>query len=640
MLTAMLRKTVCATPAKLAIVCGDERIRYDELAGRVQGCAAGLRTLGVGQGDCVAAVLPNGPEFVIAFLASAALRAVFLPLNPQYTKGELQRFIADAQAKIIIAGGASLATCQGLDREPAVPIVAVGGAWPGTIPFGELSGPAAGGASVAASGRDGIAIEPERYAGRALYLYTSGSTGTYKRVCCTQENLYFEARNFVETMQLTADDTILCTIPLFHSYGIGNCLLDALYLGATLVILDQVSAEGQGGDAPFVNHCGRVADLIRRESIRFYPGVPHQFSVLAGLPERFPIDFSAVRFCISSGDVLPRRTYERFLARFGHPIRSLYGSTEAGSIAIDSDPTDRITFGSLGTPLRNVVIEIRAPDGEVLAAGQEGDIWVKSPTLPPAGYDNRPAQTAEAFCRGFYRTGDAGMLERDGRLTMTGRKQSFVDIAGYKVDISEVEEVLHECPGVHEAAALGVTIPNMGTLIKAVVVAKAGWREEGIRTFCRERLAFVKVPRLIELRDRLPRSSTGKVLKNELSDVAPYLGRIRDGRTLKLVERLRGALRERRHPLLRSLVQAQAAAVLGRAPNEIPADRGFTELGMDSFASIELRARLEYLLECELPETLTFDHPTVAAVVEHLLDCSPPSTRADSDRAMATRNTT
>jgi long-chain acyl-CoA synthetase len=609
MLTAMLHEAVRANPAKIAIVCGEERIRYDELANRVQRCAAGLSSLGIGQGDCVAAVLHNCPEFVIAFLASAALRAVFLPLNPQYTRGELRRFIADGQPKIILAGGASVAICQAVagDREPGVPIVAVGGGLPGTVPFRELSGP----------GDD--AIGAESYAGRALYLYTSGSTDTYKRVCCTQENLYFEARNFIETVQLTTDDTILCTIPLFHSYGIGNCLLDALYLGATLVLLEQASAEGRGGGAPFVNQCGRVAELLRRESIRFYPGVPYQFSVLAGLPERFPIDFSAVRLCVSSGDLLPRRTYERFLARFGHPIRSLYGSTEAGSIAIDFDPKERIKLGSLGMPLRNVVIDIRDPDGRVLAAGQDGEIWVKSPTLPPTGYDNRPALTAEVFCGGYYRTGDAGTLDHDGRLTITGRKQNLVDIAGYKVDISEVDEVLHECPGVREAAALGVTIPNMGTIIKAVVVAKAGWREEEIRAFCRERLAFVKVPRLIELRDMLPRSSTGKVLKRELSNVAPYLGGIRNGNTLQLVKQLTGALPERRRRLISTLVQAQAAAVLRLPPSEIPGDQGFTELGMDSFASIELRARLEYLLERELPQTLTFDHPTIAAVVEYLL---------------------
>jgi acyl carrier protein len=269
--------------------------------------------------------------------------------------------------------------------------------------------------------------------------------------------------------------------------------------------------------------------------------------------------------------------------------------------------------------LRNVAIEIRDPDGRVLAAGQEGEICVRSPTLPPTGYDNRPELTADVFSGGAYRTGDSGTLDHEGRLTLTAHKQSFVNIAGYKVDLAEVEDVLHECPGVREAAAMGVTIPNVGTLIKGVVVVRADWNEARIRAFCRERLALVKVPRLIELRDALPRGPTGKVLKAELSDVAAWLDRIRDANSLRLVRQLSGAPPERREHLLYGLVRAQAAAVLGIPPNEIPADQDFTEPGMDSFASIELRARLEYLLERELPETMTFDYPTVAALVQFLL---------------------
>ena len=608
MLTAMLRAAASADPSKPAIVCGGARISYGELVGRVARCAAGLRGLGVELGACVAAALVNCPEFIIAFLATASLRAIFLPLNPRYTRGELQRLIADGAARAVIAGGPSLGACRAIvaESKPTLPLIAVGDAISDAIPFDALSGPGDRG------------TDADSFAGRALYLYTSGSTDTYKRVCCTQENLRYEALNFVETVGLTRDDAILCTIPLFHSYGMGNCLLDALYLGATLVILEP-STDGQGADVPFVNQCGRVAELIRTEAVRFYPGVPYQFSVLNGLPERFPIDLSGVRLCISSSDVLPKRTFERFLARFGQPIRSLYGSTEAGSIAIDCDPKEGLVFGSLGRPLRNVTVEIRDSEGKALAPGQEGDIWVKSPTLPPSGYDNRPSLTAEVFHAGFYRTGDIGTLDAEGRLGITGRKQSFVDIAGYKVDIGEVEEVLHECPGVAEAAALGVTIDSMGTLIKAAVVAKPGWDEDDIRAFCRERLAFVKVPRIIELRDRLPRSSTGKVVKSELGDTGPYLDRIRDAATVRAVRQLSVAFPEQRRRLLRGIVQVQAAAVLGRRAGDVPDNLGFTELGMDSFASIELRARLEYLLEQTLPETMTFDHPTVAAVVDFLL---------------------
>jgi long-chain acyl-CoA synthetase len=613
MLTAMLQNAVRRDPSKLAIVCGEERISYAGLAERVASAAAELRDLGAGPGDCVAAVLHNAPEFVVAFLATARLRAIFLPLNPSYTKDELSRFVRDADAKIIIADGATIAACttlaESMGRKPAV--VAVGdqkGAIPLTAPSGSLAA-------------DGA---PSRFSGPALYLYTSGSTDSYKRVCCTQENLHYEALNFVETVGLTPDDTILCTIPLFHSYGIGNCLLDALYLGATLVILEQPSPERLGSETPFINRCGRIAALLRDEKVRFYPGVPYQFSVFASLPANFPIDFSGVRLCVSSGDVLPKRTFDRFRARFGRPLRSLYGSTEAGSIAIDTSMDDRVAFGSLGKPLKNVAIEIRDAGDHILAAAKEGEIWVASPTLPPSGYDNRPKLSAEAFRDGFYRTGDVGMLDHDGRLIITGRKQSFVDIAGYKVDIGEVEEVLHECPGVREAAALGVSIPNMGTLIKAVVVGHDALKEKDVRAFCREKLAFVKVPRLIEMQAALPRSTTGKVLKSELGDVRFYLERIRDPETLRAIAQLKSAGPERRRKFLRALVEAQAAAVLAVPAREIGEDRGFTELGMDSFASIELRARLEFLLERELPETLTFDYPNVGALAAYLGSLGAP----------------
>src|SRR5262249_38291017 len=156
------------------------------------------------------------------------------------------------------------------------------------------------------------------------YLYTSGSTGSRKRLCCTQENLYYEALNFVETVGLTAADTILGTIPLHHSYGLGNCLLDAVYCGSTLVLPD-------ADDAPFATRAEHVLRLMRGEAVRFYPGVPYQFQVLAALPESAGPCPPELRLCVSSGDVLPRRTFERFLARFGVPLRSLYGSTEAGS---------------------------------------------------------------------------------------------------------------------------------------------------------------------------------------------------------------------------------------------------------------------------------------------------------------------
>jgi long-chain acyl-CoA synthetase len=586
MLTAMLRKAVQANPAKPALVQGGRRIRYDELDALCARCAAGLRLLGISAGDSVAVILPNCPEFVASLFACARLRAVMLPLDPQSTPDDWARLVAEVHAKVVITDA------------PRTALAAITGAV--VTRFDALLEPAAGPHSEI------------MFSGPVLYLYTSGSTGTRKRLCCTQENLVWEAYNFVETVGLTVADNILCTIPLHHSYGLGNCLLDAVYAGSTLVLLEPE-------DVPFVARCRRVLELIREEVIRFYPGVPYQFQILAALPDCPPADLARLKLCVSSGDVLPCQTYDRFLQRFGVPIRSLYGSTEAGSIAMNTDPDGQLEAGSLGPPLRNVAIEIRDADGKELPAGVDGEIWVRSPTIPPACYDNRNDLTHETSRAGFYKTGDIGRWNHRGHLILAGRKPSFISIAGNKVDTSEVEEVLESCPSVREAAVLGVEVPRMGTLLKAAVVTEGPCRQAEIREFCRQRLAFYKVPRLIEAYPSLPRSALGKVRKSELGGVQSYLEEIRDAEATRTLGRLPSVSFGRRRSLVTSLVQAQVAAVLGRPVETVPRNLGFFELGMDSFGAIELKARLEYLFDQELPQTFTFDHPTVDAVTESLI---------------------
>jgi long-chain acyl-CoA synthetase len=586
MLTEMLRRAVRSDPAKAAIVQGKTRVRYDELERLAQSTAAGLRILGAGLGDCVAVALPNGPEFVACFFACAKLRAVMLPLDPNYTREEQLPIVADASAKIVITNAARAS----LFWDTNLIVVEY------NVLLPNLAEP----------------VPNERFCGPALYLYSSGSTDVRKRVCCTQENLYYEARNFVETLGLKAADNILCAIPLHHSYGLGNCLLDAVYATSTLVLLEQ-------DEAPFAARCQRVLKLIRDEGIRFYPGVPYQFQILAALPVRPEADLGGLKLCVSSGDVLPRQTYDRFLRRFGLPIRSLYGSTEAGSISINTDADDQMEPGSLGLPVKNVTIEIRDAVGNVLPAGVDGEIWVKSPTIPPSGYDNRSELTHEVFRAGFYKTGDIGRWNHRGHLILAGRKQSFITIAGNKVDTAEVEEVLQSCPGVREAAVLGVEVPRMGTLLKAALVTDGSCRPSEIWEFCRHRLAFYKVPRLIETHPSLPRSAMGKVLKSELGGVESYLEGIRNGEAAQIVGRLPTVFSGKRRSMVTSLVQAQVAAVLGHPIATVPRDVGFVALGMDSFGAIELRARLEYLFDRELPQTFTFDHPTVDAVTDSLM---------------------
>jgi long-chain acyl-CoA synthetase len=616
MLTQLLRKAVEADPVKTAIVYGNERVSYKELERRVNGFACGLRKLGIGKGDSVVAVLHNCPEFIVAFLACARLQAVFLPLNPLYTRAELERFIADAHGRVIVCSGPVVIPCREIARNAAlnIPVVAVGNATADVLPFASLSA------------QSDFDVSGRPYSGGALYLYTSGSTETYKRVCCTQENLFFEACNFVETMKLNVADTILCTIPLYHSYGIGNCLLDAIYLGATLVILEPASLNGDSRDTPFIHRCHRVAELIRDEHVRFYPGVPYQFAVLSALSTDFPIDLSSVRLLVSSGDFLRRQTYERFLSRFGKPIRSLYGSTEAGSISIDTDPAERIQFGSLGLPLKNVCVEIRDPNGRPLPEGQDGEIWVKSPCIPPGGYDNRPDLTAQIFRDGFYNTGDIGRKDSRGHLVMTGRKQKFVDVGGQKVDVGEVEEVVLSHPRVREVAVLGVEIRGLGTVIKAVVVADDACNQANLLSHCRERLAAFKIPRLIEFVETLPRSSVGKVLKAQLTDVTAFLNSVRTADFQRDCQLCPNKGRERQIEMLQSYIREEVCATLQR--DALPIDRvlSFQSMGFDSLGVAELQRRLSKLTGLELPVTMLWNYANIEELTQAIWSLMVPRT--------------
>jgi long-chain acyl-CoA synthetase len=574
MLTAMLRRSVARNPAKTALVQADRRVDYRELENSAARLAGAMKECGVTRGDTVAVWLPNGPEFVIALFAVARVGAIMLPIYPASTAEELRRLLRDRPARLFLTD----LTRAPVSREiaPDVPVLIPQEAIDSGMPWtcqGEYDGP-------------------------ALFLYTSGSTGLFKRLCCTQRNLFFEARNFVGATGMSAEDAILCSIPLHHSYGLGNCLLDAAYLGATLVFEPSV-------DAPFAARHETMLELLPKEQVRVYPGVPFQYEVLASSDADVATSFRGVRWCLSSGDVLPQRTFDRFLRRSGHPIRSLYGSTEAGSIAMDCGAAKDVHFGSLGTPLENVTIELR---------GEAGEIWVKSPTIPPSGYENRPELNASVFRDGFYNTGDFGRLDPRGHLVLSGRKQSFVDVGGYKVDLSEVEEVLNSHPMVREAAAVRIEVSHLGGAIKAVAAARDGCRERDILEHCRRHLAAFKVPRLVEFREMLPRSPIGKLLRSELTDVADWLADVPSARELPSSPRLDQI------DWMAQRVREQVAAIARRAIADVPLNAPFQSLGFDSLYAVELQERLSRMSGVALSITTLWNYTSILAYAAFLID--------------------
>jgi len=573
MLTGMLRQSVARNPGKTALVQGDRRISYREMEIQAARLAGAVKDCGTKEGDAVAVWLPNGIEFVIAFFALARLRAIMLPVYPASTAEEVRRILSDRPARLFLTDPARAPRCR--EIAPDVPVL------------------------IAQEGIEGGNARDctEDFEGPALCLYTSGSTDSFKRLCCTQKNLFFEARNFSGATRIGPDDTILCTIPLHHSYGLGNCLLDAAYAGATLVF------ESEAG-TPFAARHEAILELLRTEQVRIYPGVPFQYGILASSSADVRGVFRDVRWCLSSGDLLPQRTFDRFLRRSGHSIRSLYGSTEAGSIAMDCGPAGDVRFGSLGKPLDNVTIELR---------GEAGEIWVKSPTIPPGGYENRPELNPAVFREGFYNTGDVGRLDERGHLILSGRKQSFVDIGGYKVDLAEVEEVLNNHPMVREAAAIGIQIPNLGGMIKAVVAARDGCREGDIIEHCRRQLAAFKVPRFVEFREMLPRNPIGKLLRSELTGEPDWLSDVPPIRELPKMPRPQqiGWLAER--------IREQAATILRCPVAELALGASFQNLGFDSLRAVELQERLAKMSGVALSLTTLWNYPSIEAYAGFLI---------------------
>ena len=330
MLMAWIADAAHRHPDRAAIVQGTVRVSWRDLLQRVERCAGGLLALGVDSGDTIALVLPNQPEFVVAFFAAMRLGAIVAPAAPQASEAELERLLSDAAPRVVICNRDSLAVCSRVAGHLAAPprlICTDEGTGLAETPEGEAFDFATFGT--------GLPTPPDRGAAdaRALYLYTSGSTDSFKRVCCTQANLYYEALNFVSSTRQTAEDAIFCAVPLYHSYGTGNGLLDAAFSGATLVLESDTRS-------PFATRVGSVLETVRAEGVRIFLGVPFQYGVLAASPEDIAAAFADVRWCVSSGDTLPQRVFDAFLARTGRPVRSLYGSTE-GRIDCHADRAGR-----------------------------------------------------------------------------------------------------------------------------------------------------------------------------------------------------------------------------------------------------------------------------------------------------------
>jgi oxalate---CoA ligase len=453
------------------------------LGAAVGALADQLRTAGLGPGDRIAIVLPNGPAMALVLLAAMAVGCA-APLNPRYREDEFRFYLDDL-------GAAALVTREGESPE------AHAAAPSGTVRIGVGGDGLAVQLSTAApDGRTPAAGRPSAE-DPGLVLHTSGTTSRPKIVPLRQRNLAQSARNIAASLQLTAADRSLTVMPLFHIHGIMAGLLAPLAAGGSVICTP-------GFDA-FKFH-----RWVEELQPTYYTAVPtmHQM-VLARAPERRA---TTLRFVRSSSASLPGPVLASLSGLFGVPVVEAYGMTEAShQMTCNPLPPGVAKPGSVGRPA-GIEVAILDATNRVLPPGQRGEVAIRGATVVD-GYENNPEANAAAFTDGWFRTGDEGRLDEDGYLFLTGRLKEQINRGGEKISPLEVDDILLGHPAVAEAVTFAIPHDKLGEDVGAAVVLVVGHEvsEGDLRAHVGRQLAPFKVPARILFLTELPKGATGKV---------------------------------------------------------------------------------------------------------------------------------
>jgi len=488
----MLQESVNRFPDNEAVVFGDARLTYRELANEIICLASKLSKLG-SRGDRVAIVMSNGPAIVISMYAVYAAGMQAVPLNPEYTERELGAILIDADVLVVLCGDAQYARVgtllDSMGRKPAMllpdlPQQAASVPSP-TLPLPDL-------------------------AGAAKLQYTGGTTGRSKGVILTHANVAVNVLQREALIPMSQGrERILCVTPLYHAYATAMALYPALSSGSALIILPRFKPE-------------LVFEAIERERITLFAGAPSIYYALVGHPEFEHRDFSTLSASFSGSAPLPLEVLQKWQNITGAPILEGYGLTESSPILTFNPRYGVRKAGSVGVAAPNTTVQIVIPDdrSEVLGSHEIGEVRAKGPQLM-AGYRNLPDETSAAIRGGWLYTGDLGELDDEGYLFIRGRQKEMVIVGGFNVYPREIEELLFALPFVRDCGVVGVSHPYRGEVVCAFLVLDPGATvtESEILTYCQENLVRYKVPAAVHFVQTLPRTAVGKLDRATLSDM-------------------------------------------------------------------------------------------------------------------------
>jgi fatty-acyl-CoA synthase len=488
------------SPDRVAVVHGDTARTYAELDDRRRHLAGALRDLGVGRGDRVAYLGPNDPALLETLFATAALGAVFVPLNWRLAVPELAWIAADCGASVLVHAADLAATGAAVAGDEATAVrhrVALG------PDFEAMAGgrPHAG---------DPPALdEPVALDDPAVIIYTSGTTGRPKGATLSHGNITWNCVNVLVDTDLASDEVALVCAPLFHVAALNMVAMPLVMKGGTTLLTGQFD--------PAV-----ALELIERHGVTVMFGVPAMFNAMAQSPAFGTADLSSLRRLLCGGAPVPLSTIRTYLDR-GVPFLQGYGMTETapGALFLGAGrAADKA--GTAGVPSFFTDVRVVRPDGTDAAPGEKGEVVVAGPNVM-LGYWNRPDATAEVMDGEWFRSGDVAVVDDEGYVTIVDRMKDMIISGGENIYPAEVEDALYSHPGVAECAVIGVPDERWGEVGRAIVVPRQGAAAQGLDEAAlldhlEGRLARYKVPRSVVFADSLPRSGAGKVLKQPLRD--------------------------------------------------------------------------------------------------------------------------
>ena len=504
-----------------AVVDGDVRLSFAQLAAAVDDVATGMMAMGLEAGDRVAIWAPNCLEWILGALGAVRAGAAIVTLNTRYKGGEASYILRTSGARWLLTVRGFL----GADYPAALVGEDVGALERVVVLRGAADGPTPAGAAVctldavvdAASGRDrtltahrAAEIDPGAICD---LVFTSGTTGSPKGAMTTHRQTLRTFATWASIVGLRRGDRYLVVNPFFHTFGYKAGLLASLMAGATVIPEPVFDVDA-------------VLDRIDAESISMLPGPPTLYQSILAHPRRSSVDLSSLRLGVTGAAVVPVELVVAMREELGfETVLTAYGLTESTGVVTmcRRDDAPETIASTSGRAIPSVEVAIIGPNGDELDRGVPGEIVVRGYTVMP-GYFENPEETAKAIdADGWLHTGDVGTMDVDGNVVITDRLKDMYVTGGFNAYPAEIEGMLRACPGVSQVAVIGLADERMGEVGCAVIVREPDDRDaavfaDEVLAFARDAMANYKVPRRVEIVDVLPTNASGKVLKRELRD--------------------------------------------------------------------------------------------------------------------------